>query len=96
MTENKQKENAEKIEDTALEKVDGGLTDTFDGSIPIPDIPIPVEVREEEVRVPKSDVDFRKELEEHGFDVERIERKYRRSNLGLGEDNGTKNSDKLA
>ena len=40
MAENKQKENAEKVEETVLEKVDGGSADSNGSLNPRPDIAI--------------------------------------------------------
>ena len=96
MAENKQKENAEIVEETVLEKVDGGSADSYGSLNPRPDIAIPAEVRENEPRIAEGDVDFRKRLEEFGIDVKKAERKRRSSDLGLARNSDTPNSDKLA
>lgn len=62
----------------SLKKINGGSADSSDGSITIPDIPVPVEVREEELRIPNSDVDLSKMLEEQGIDVEKNKPRSRR------------------
>lgn len=73
--------------------MNGGLADALGQTGQNPDVTITAKERKEEIRRPKSDVDFRKQLEELGFDVEKSERKARTENLISDRD---QKSDKLS
>lgn len=87
MTDNKKIESAKQFDETDLEKVDGGLASAFIKLASDFDTQIPASVMEK-LRVVKSDVDFRRILEENGIDSGKIEKKIRTASLGLSKKTG--------
>lgn len=95
MEDNYNKEITKEVEETELEKVDGGMTSAFIKLKSELSEAIPTNVWEE-LRVAKNEKDFRKMLEEKGIDVEKIKKRSRTTNLNLDGDCGQDNTDKLA